>query len=191
MKKYFFNSLRIIFFAFLLLCCYITISSKLGGETFQIGGLQIINVLTGSMYPEIKPGSLIIVKKVNDPENLQVKDVITFQSPRNEKQLITHRIVKVKKLDSKIYFITKGDANLTADVEEVGTASVFGKYQNISIPYAGYVLQLTKTKMGFIVFFLVPVFVLTISTLSNRWSPLIFRRTIGYGGGSNENQSMD
>lgn len=191
MRKYLLNGLRIIFTIFLILCCYIIISSKLVGETPQIGGFQFISVLTGSMHPEIKPGSLILVKKVNDPEKLKVNDVITFKSPRNEKQLITHRIVDVKKTDSKILFITKGDANLTADVEEVESTNVFGKYQDFSIPYGGYILQLTNTKMGYIVFFIIPVLVLIISSLTNYWSPFIQRRRLKYGGGSNGNQSMD
>lgn len=190
MKKYLLNGLKIIFIMFLLLCCYITITSKLLGETSQIVGFQFISVLTGSMHPEIKPGSLILVKRVNDPGVLQVNDVITFQSPRNEKQLITHRIVEVKNVDSGIFFITKGDANLTADVEEVAINNVFGKYQNIALPYGGYILQLTKTKIGFIVFFIIPVLVLIISTLSHLWTPFIQKR-LSFGGGSNENQSLD
>lgn len=192
MRKYLLNGIRIIFTIFLLLCCYIIISSKLVGETSQIGGFQFISVLTGSMQPEIEPGSLILVKKVTDPEKLKVNDVITFKSPRNEKQLITHRIVEVKKMDSKILFITKGDANLTADVEEVESTNVFGKYyQDFTIPYGGYILQLTKTKMGYIVFFIIPVLVLIISSLSNYWSPFIQSRWLKYGGESNGNQSMD
>ncbi|WP_458413558.1 signal peptidase I [Schinkia sp. CFF1] len=175
MKRGVLASLKIIFLTILLLCCYIIISSKLTGTTSQIGGFQFISVLTGSMYPEINPGSLILVKKVNAPELLRVNDVITFQSPRNENQLITHRIVEVKNVDSNIFFTTKGDANLTPDIDEVADTNVFGKYQNIVIPYGGYILQLTKTKIGFLLFFLIPVFVLIISSFTNIWAPFIQR----------------
>lgn len=190
MKKYLLNGFKFLFFALLLLCCYIIISSKLTGPTSQIGGFQFISVLTGSMHPEIKPGSLILVKRVNDPGVLQVNDVITFQSPRNQNQLITHRIVDVKKMDSGILFKTKGDANITADMEEVDETNVFGKYQDFVIPYGGYILQLTKTKIGFIVFFIIPVLVLITSTLSHLWPSFNLKR-LSFGGGSNENQSMD
>lgn len=191
MKNFIINGFKILFFTLLLLCCYIIISSKLAGTTTQLFGFQFINVLTGSMHPEINPGSLIVIKRVNDPENLKINDVITFQSPRGEKILITHRIVEVKKMDSGIFFITKGDANITADVEEVAAKNVLGKYQNIAIPYGGYILQLTKSKIGFIMFFLIPILVLIISSLSNLWSPFIQKSFIGYGGERHENKSMD
>jgi len=190
-NKAFTKLIKFLFFIFLLLCCYIILSSKFVGTTSNIGGFQLISVLTASMYPEIKPGSLILVKKINDPETLKVNDVITFQSPRDKKNLITHRILEVKIKGTEIYFITKGDANITADAGELAADNVFAKYQNITIPYGGYILQLAKTKIGLIVFFIIPVFFLFISKIGNLCFPFINRKTMSFGGGSNENQSMD
>ncbi|HHY74890.1 MAG TPA: signal peptidase I [Bacillus bacterium] len=170
MKKYFLMVAKITLFIFLLLCCYLIFSSKFIGPTSQIGGYHFVTVATGSMHPEIKPGSLILIKKVSDPGSLKVNDVITFHSPRNERQLITHRIVEVKNINSELRFITKGDSNLTTDVEAVNAIDVLGKYQNVMIPYGGYFLQLTKTRIGFFVFFLAPVFVLILSTITKRRS---------------------
>lgn len=174
------------FITFLLLCFYLILSSKVSGIAPQVGGFQFISVLTGSMQPTIKPGSLIMIKEINDPSNLKVDDIITYQSPRLNNTLITHRIMEIKKVNTNIYYATKGDSNSTTDARRITTDDILGKYQRISIPYVGYLLEFTKTKLGFVIFFLIPIFLLLIPYLRYFWIPFTLKRSTS-GGGLNEN----
>ncbi|WP_428909043.1 signal peptidase I [Niallia sp. Krafla_26] len=161
-----------LFIGFLFISFYLTFSSKLTGVTPQIAGYQLITILSGSMEPTIKPGSLILIKVIDDPHRLKVNDIITFHSPRNHNELITHRIVEIDKQNSEIYFTTKGDSNKTIDTKTVEGMNVYAKYQNIHIPFAGYLLHFSKSKIGFILFFLIPVITLIFTSIGSFRSPL-------------------
>jgi signal peptidase I len=180
-KKWSIKIVNILFITFLLLCFYFIASSKLTGTIPQIGGYQVVSVLTGSMNPTIQSGSLILVKKVNAPQTIQVNDIITFQSSMNPDQLITHRIVEIEKANGELYLSTKGDSNRTADARSISVNEVFGKYQNFHIPYVGYILQFTQTKTGFILFFLIPALLLVLSSLDSFRYARIHKRTVSGG----------
>ena len=59
-------------------------------------GLDIYVVLSGSMEPEYQTGSVIYVKEA-DPEELEVRDVITFRL--DEDTIATHRIIEITEID--------------------------------------------------------------------------------------------
>ena len=69
-------------------------------------------------------------------------DIITF---RRGSSLITHRIVEV----TEAGYITKGDANNTADLDAVAAEEVVGRVVG-RLPYVGKVLALLKTPPGMI-----------------------------------------
>lgn len=183
--------INVLFLTFLLISIYFIFSSKVFGTTPQMAGFQFVTILTGSMEPSINPGSLIVIKKINDPANLKLNDVITFQSPRFKNVLITHRIVEIKKLNAEIYYSTKGDSNSTTDAKRITGDDILGEYQDISIPYLGYLLEFTKTKWGFFIFFLIPVFLLLIPNLRYLQSLYTRKRLLGTGGVIHENHKLD
>jgi signal peptidase len=74
-----------------------------------IGNYSAYNILTGSMAPAINPGDMVVVKRT-ERADIQKDDVITF---RMGGQLVTHRVERV--IGEGNEFITKGDANRTAD----------------------------------------------------------------------------
>ena len=101
-------------------------------------GLQPFAVLSGSMEPTYKTGSLIYVKKV-DYRTLKEGDPITFML--DEKSVATHRIVEVipdPEEPATIRYRTKGDANDSVDGGLVHYKNVIGK-PVFTIPYLGYV----------------------------------------------------
>jgi len=110
----------------------------------NIFGYTILNVLTGSMEPTIKPGDLAIVK-ITDAEFIEIDDVITFQA--SNQTLVTHRVIDIHSNDGVISFETKGDANNVKDEELVLPNQLIGSYV-LKIPKVGYIIDFIKTPLG-------------------------------------------
>lgn len=109
----------------ILLTCYIMISSS-KGRVADLFGKSILRVVSGSMEPTIYAGDYILVEKI-DCDLLQEGDIITFYSEDDSIYGMpnTHRIVSVNADGS---FVTKGDANSTADETTVTPDRLIGKY---------------------------------------------------------------
>lgn len=113
----------------------------------RLFGLQVYTVLSGSMEPNYKTGSLIYVKDV-DPLELSVDDVITFKLSENT--TATHRIIDIvssEENSNEISFQTKGDANDTPDGSLVDSEDVIG-VPIFTIPYLGYVASFIQRPPG-------------------------------------------
>ncbi|WP_313430505.1 signal peptidase I SipW [Siminovitchia terrae] len=120
------------------------VTSKMSGENPSIFGYQMKAVLSGSMEPDIKTGSIIFIKVASDGDQFEKGDVITFITEENI--LVTHRIAKVK--DGGSHFITKGDHNNGPDLEPVHIKNIVGRYTGITIPYVGYAFKITESRLG-------------------------------------------
>lgn len=106
-------------------------------------GWKALSIPTASMRPTISPGSLVLVHRV-PVSSLRVGDVITYTNPRDIKTTITHRIIKTYMIDGRIPgFVTKGDANPTADMS-IAAGSVVGKVE-MHAPHLGSLLMGGKT----------------------------------------------
>lgn len=109
-------------------------------------------VLSGSMEPKIKMGSVVVIKPSQD---LKTGDVITFKNPKDPKTTITHRISAI----NNGVIQTKGDANNAPDNWEVTENQVLGKVVT-SVPYLGYAANFAKTSRGFLLFIILPAFLI-------------------------------
>lgn len=110
-------------------------------------GLTPYTVLSPSMEPKYPTGSLIYLVKV-DPDELQVKDVITFRLGGGT--TATHRIIELvadEQDPTYIRFRTKGDNNDTPDGSLVEKDAVVGKAV-LCIPYLGYLAQYMQKPPG-------------------------------------------
>lgn len=104
----------------------------------RVAGATPYTILTGSMRPQMPPGTLVVVKPV-DPAQLAEGDVVTLQLESGEGQYVTHRIVSVEhRLDGELRFVTQGDANDVADEDLRRPEQVRGE-RWYSVPYLGYV----------------------------------------------------
>lgn len=112
---------------------------------FRIIGFDTYVVISGSMEPAHKTGSLIYARDT-DPLELEVGDVITFQSPGTE-TIVTHRVIEIQGEGYDKQFITKGDANAEADMKPVPVSNVTGKVA-FSIPFLGYVANYIQNPPG-------------------------------------------
>lgn len=103
-------------------------------------GNHPVVVLSGSMEPAYPVGSVIYYKSAS-PDDISAGDPITFRAGEDG-ALITHRVVEKREITRE--FVTKGDANETADPSPVSYALVVGKASGWAIPYAGYLVTFGK-----------------------------------------------
>ena len=107
-------------------------------------GYKPLVVLSGSMEPTIKTGSLCFINKHAKYEKIKEKDIIAFKM---EGTLVTHRVYSV----TDEGFETKGDNNDDKDGSLVTKDNFVGK--NIFwIPKVGYGVKLVQSTKGKIIF---------------------------------------
>ncbi|OUZ12572.1 signal peptidase I [Aeromicrobium sp. PE09-221] len=103
----------------------------------RLAGATPYAVLTSSMEPTLPPGTLVVARPVA-PEQIGVGDVITFQLSSGRPLTATHRVTAVEqRLDGERSFVTKGDANATADPAVVRPVQVRGELW-YAVPYLGH-----------------------------------------------------
>ena len=125
-------------------------------STFPIpGNFKVMSVLSGSMEPAIKMGSIVVVKPERD---YKIGDVITFTFRKNEIP-ITHRIYNTEVVDGEIYYITKGDANKAPDEKRVSKKQVVGKVL-FSLPYLGFLAEFSRKPVGFLLLIVIPAVII-------------------------------
>lgn len=116
------------------------------------GNYKVMTVISGSMEPKIKTGSIVVVKPEID---YKIGDVITFGTYSKVIKSTTHRIYDVKIVDSQPVYITKGDANNAPDTKEIGKKDIIGKVL-FSVPFAGYAVDFAKKPTGFALIIIIP-----------------------------------
>lgn len=107
-------------------------------------------VMTGSMHPAIRKGTLLVVKKTS---SFGLGDVITYQY---KDALVTHRIIEVRGTRETPYFLTAGDANDFADKIPLTRTDVLGKVI-FTFPFLGYGVLCLLHPLFLLFFFYVPV----------------------------------
>lgn len=110
------------------------------GIPAAIGGTPL-TILTGSMSPNLPPGTLVVVKPTPVDE-IGVGDVLTFQLESGKPTLVTHRVV-ARMTDSssgEMRFVTQGDANNTADAAPVMPVQIKGTVW-YAVPWLGWANQ--------------------------------------------------
>ena len=148
-----------IFFNVLFYCLLIAI---LGGAVFftfsenkqkSYFGYRLYTVKTPSMTPQadgpsggFRVGDTILVKLCDDPTTVQPGDIITYTPGNDPNVYLTHRVVKT--LDhlndnQGLFFVTKGDANPSAD-PPIAAKAVVGKVSAV-IPGVGGVIEFIRS----------------------------------------------
>lgn len=104
----------------------------------RLAGATPYVVLTGSMQPQMPPGTLVVVKPV-DADEITTGTVLTYQLESGKPTVVTHRVTSVG-VDGtgELRFGTKGDANNDPDARQVLPVQVKGE-RWYYVPYLGYV----------------------------------------------------
>lgn len=116
------------------------------------GNYKVMTVISGSMEPAIKMGSVVAVKP---SEDYKIGEIITFGPVSKTKASTTHRIFDIKVAGGQPVYITKGDANNAPDTREVQKKDIIGKVL-FSVPYVGYAVDFAKKPTGFALIVIVP-----------------------------------
>ncbi len=129
------------------------------------GNIEVKIVKSGSMEPTIHTGSLVVVKPEAD---YKVGDIITFGADTKTQIPTTHRIIADQVADGKIYYTTKGDANEEQDSNKTPKELVIGKVI-FTLPYAGFITDFARTKLGFVLLIALPAGIVIIDELMTIW----------------------
>ena len=146
------------------------------------GNYKIMTVISGSMEPAIKMGSLVVVKPTAD---YKIGDVITFGPVSKTKAPTSHRIFDIKIVDGKPIYITKGDANNGPDTREVFQKDIIGKVL-FDIPYVGYAVDFAKKPIGFSLIIIVPAAIIIIDEIKKIIKEIIKKKKENGKNGENK-----
>ena len=132
-------------------------------------GWRVDAVLSGSMEPELKIGSLVVTRPV-EPETIAVGDIITFRPVSVGENLITHRVIGIGH-SSSLYFETKGDAADKPDPFTVPAQNLVGKICFHASSW-GYFTEFLKTPFGFLFAIVIPGIIIIAMYVGSVWRAL-------------------
>lgn len=164
-----FKIIYYIFVAFILVVALLLIVSVLP----ITGNYKIMTVISGSMAPAIKQGSVVIVKPASD---YKIGDVITFGPYSKTKAPTSHRIYDIKVVDGQPVYITKGDANNAPDPREIQKKDVVGKVL-FDVPFVGYAVAFAKKPMGFALIIIIPAAIIILDEIKNIYGEIKKKKT--------------
>lgn len=146
------NITTALLFMLLVITLFVVISSRASGGEPNVFGYQLKTVLSGSMEPGIKTGSIISIQPDENTTQYEKGDVITFRG--QDDMIITHRILEVEENGQQ--YITKGDNNNGPDTQPVLAGDIIGHYTGLTIPFVGYVLDFVNSKIGALLLLVIP-----------------------------------
>ena len=133
------------------LVAVLTIAIAIGSRTSADGqrvvfGHPVMTIISGSMTPTIAVGDIVVDAPVTAAQasHFHVGQIISFRAAPGSPEIVTHRIVAVRVQDGAVSYITKGDANNSADSTPRPASDVIGLY-SFSIPRGGYVIVAMHT----------------------------------------------
>ncbi len=144
----------------ILIINLILIIQGFGGDKSKvpnIGGYFPLMVESESMEPTIMTGDLIIVHTVDNADELEVGDIVTYWENQPGGALITHRIAEVTTdSEGKKVYRTKGDGNVIADSRYLYPENVVGTYKS-RLAGMGRIAMFMQTIPGLIVCVILPL----------------------------------
>ncbi|PJE63027.1 signal peptidase I [Candidatus Roizmanbacteria bacterium CG10_big_fil_rev_8_21_14_0_10_39_6] len=160
--KFLSRAFSIVSWIFIALFALLLGLTYLSNQNVGIFNMHSFLVLSGSMEPTIMTGDIIIIS--SQPAYAQ-RDVVTFKNI--DERIVTHRLMKKVGEGKTVRFETKGDANRSEDEDLIQPDQILGKVVLV-IPKLGYLVAFSKTVPGFIVFIVIPAFLLLVGEILDR-----------------------
>ena len=150
-RRWYLRALSTTVTVLIALVAVLTITIAIGSKTSADGqrvvfGHPVMTIISGSMTPTIAVGDIVVDAPVTAAQasHFHVGQIISFRATPGSPEIITHRIVAVRVQDGAVSYITKGDANNSADSTPRPASDVIGLYR-FPIPRGGYVLVAMHT----------------------------------------------
>lgn len=154
---------------FIVFIFYVGLSIFKQDSVIKVFKFQPYVIQSGSMDPTIKFGDIVIVTEIDDIDNLQKTDIITFKTDINldgKKEVVTHYYVKTEIDDNgNKYIRTKREGTNTLDSWKVEEKDIIGKYI-LHLPKAGKFILFLKDGIGIRVLIIDIVIIFLIVILS-------------------------
>ena len=117
-------------------------------------------IVSGSMEPIIKIRDAVITRRVDNIDDINKGDVVTYRSMEEAYYgiLITHRVVDIQKKDDKVLFVTKGDHNETVDRSPIEFGQITGKVI-MRVPKVGFIKYFLVSSYGWLIAIVIPSFI--------------------------------
>jgi signal peptidase I len=119
-----------------------------------LAGYQLQPVLSASMSPTYRVGSLLVVAPV-DASAVEPGMAVTFDDPAEPGRLVSHRVVARTDGPAGPAFITQGDASITRDPFPVPARSIRGRVM-WNVPALGYAVDALRWPRGFVLLVVLP-----------------------------------
>jgi signal peptidase len=130
-------------------------------------GGRAMTVMSGSMSPAIETGDVVVSRSVS-PLDLRLGDVVTFRDPHDSKRLITHRVRGIQISGGEARFVTKGDANNSAENWVVPSDGRVGLVA-FRLPKLGYLFSWLGNPLARMALIVVPALLLGGYELRRIW----------------------
>jgi signal peptidase I len=98
----------------------------IGWAAAAVTGHRVLVVSSGSMQPALRTGDLILSRSTS-PATIRPGEIITFRLPGQPRQLITHRVVEIRRVENEYQVVTKGDANQGIEQWTVAADGMVGR----------------------------------------------------------------
>ncbi|HOX54846.1 MAG: signal peptidase I [Candidatus Omnitrophica bacterium] len=98
-------------------------SIELVREAVIANGKVILPFSGKSMYPTLKDAMVVTISRIL-PESIRIADIIAYQE---NDQVAAHRVIKIKRDNGAISFITKGDNQPFGGIAEVRQKDLIGR----------------------------------------------------------------
>lgn len=162
-KRIFTIVITIILVAIFTLNVYNIINIKyLKKDITPVFGYTMLEVVSGSMEPEIQVGDIVIIDVL--AKDYKINDIVTFKEENGA--MVTHRIISID--GNKM--VTKGDSNNTADPENT-TDNIVGKYVG-KIRGLGRILSSLKSPVTMILILVIGVLTCILVSTDKNGNPI-------------------
>ena len=120
-------------------------------DYFNLMGISLFSMESDLMGDEIPRNSLLVTRKYNANDNIDVNDNIAYIV--NGKIRI-NKVVSTEVIDGKVIYHTKSNNNYFSDIEEVSKNEVIGKVIGI-VPVLGILLNILQSKITTVIIIII------------------------------------
>lgn len=163
--KFITNAISWSFFLILIMFAAFLIYYYVSLQTYRVKGvgyepkISLFRIISGSMEPTINIYDVILVLKKNDPEEIKVDDIISFNSDKfliGQTISVTHRVVEIARDNNGEYlYYTKGDNTLSRDPDPVSFSDISGVV-SLKIPQLGRLQFFLASEIGWLLVIVIP-----------------------------------